>query len=319
MDFAYLTDQNEDPFKSSIKVGSSGIVLPDDTKGRRYGINARWFVEDFGFIYLTADNGGEYFLSSDLPQGGLNLNYEFAKSRIVRNRNVKNRYQKEGTRFSSEVNHLTALSEELFEDASRHLNEGEKSADYSDRALRYALHAGELIELERARREIERQQRRDKVHFGCESRQYVWIKSEDFTKRFPEVFDYATITHYIWDSWYELFEPQEGEYNWGIKDNIVNFLLKHNITIEGRPLFWFHPIVTPDWLKNKNFSELKKYVDSHTTNLVSHYGDNVLEWEVVNEYHDWANIFDHTPDQITEIVRQACDKTAEVNPKVLKL
>jgi endo-1,4-beta-xylanase len=318
MDFVYLTDQNEDPFKSSVKIDSSGIVLPD-TNGRKYGINARWFVEDFGFIYLTADNGGQHYSAKDIPPGGLNLNYEFAKSRIMRNRNVRNRYQKEGTKFSSEVNHLSALSEELFEDATRRQKDAEKSADYADRALKYALHAGEAIELERARSEIERQKRKDEVHFGCESRQYVWIKSEEFTNRFPELFDYATVTHYVWDSWYELFEPREGEYNWGIKDNIVNFLLKNNIKVEGRPLFWFHPTVTPDWLKNKSYSELRKYIDTHTTNLVSHYGDDVLEWEVVNEYHDWANIFNHTPEQITEITRQACDKTTEVNPKVIKV
>jgi hypothetical protein len=152
--------------------------------GRKYGINARWFIEDFGFIYLTADNGGQYYSAREIPSGGLNLNYEFAKSRMVRNRNVLNRYQKEGTKFSSEVNHLTSLSEELFEDASKRVNEAEKCADYSDRALKYALLVGEKIELERAQREIERQQRKDQVHFGCESRQYVWIRSEGFTETF---------------------------------------------------------------------------------------------------------------------------------------
>jgi endo-1,4-beta-xylanase len=319
MDFAYLTDPLEDPFKSNIAIKNNGIALPEDLGSKRFGINARWFVEDFGYIYLTADNGGEHYSLTDLPADGLNLNYEFAKSRIMRNRSVRSRYQKEGTRFSSEVNHLTALSEELFEDATKKKSDDVRSADFSDKALKYALLAGEKVEIERAQSEIERQRRKDTVHFGCESRQYVWIKSEDFTKRFPEVFDYATVTHYVWDSWYELFEPTEGNYNWGIKDNIVNFLLKNNIKIEGRPLFWFHPTVTPDWLKNKSFSELKKYVDSHTTNLVSHYGDKILEWEVVNEYHDWANIFNHTPEQITEIVKQACDKTKEVNPKVVRL
>jgi GH35 family endo-1,4-beta-xylanase len=319
MDFTYLTDQNEDPFKSGIKVDKSGIVLPDDVGKKRFGINTRWFVEDFGFIFLTADNGGQHYSLSEINGNGLSLNYEFAKSRVARNRNILKRYVQEGTKFSSEVNHITALSEELFEDASKRQSDGEKCADYADRALMYALHAGEKIEVERAKSEILRQMRKDVVHFGCESRQYVWIKSEDFTKRFPEVFDYATLTHYVWDSWYELFEPREGEYNWGIKDNIVNFLLDNNIKIEGRPLFWFHPTVTPDWLKNKSFSELKKYVDKHTTDLVTHYGDKVHEWEVINEYHDWANIFNHTPEQITEIVKQACNKTKEVNPKVVRI
>lgn len=319
IDFTYLTDPLEDPFKSSVKIDRNGITLPDNLGNKKFGINLKWFVEDFGFIFLTADNGGQHYSLGDLPSEGLNLNYEFAKSRVVRNRNIQQKYQQTGTKFSSEVTHLTALSEELFEDASRRINDNEKSASYSDKALKYALLAGEKIEIERALSEIEKQKRKDEVHFGCESRQYIWIKSEDFTKRFPEVFNYATLTHYVWDSWYELFEPSEGEYNWGVKDNIVNFLLKNNIKIEGRPLFWFHPTVTPDWLKNKSFGELKKYVDKHTTDLVTHYGNDVLEWEVINEYHDWANIFNHTPEQITEIVKQACDKTKDVNPKVVRL
>ncbi|MDP4197222.1 MAG: endo-1,4-beta-xylanase [Bacteroidota bacterium] len=133
------------------------------------------------------------------------------------------------------------------------------------------------------------------------------------------MFNFATVTHYVWDSWYELFEPREQYYNWGVRDDIVNWLRDNNITIQGRPLFWFHPTVTPSWLKNKNFNELKRYVEIHTSDLVKHYGEKVLQWEVINEYHDWANIFNHTPDQITEIVRLACDKTKGVNPKVVKI
>jgi endo-1,4-beta-xylanase len=319
VEFTYLTDSLEDPFKSDINVNIDGINLPDNIGDKKFGINTRWFVEDFGFIFLTADNGGQHYSLKEFPAGGLNLNYEFAKSRVIRNRNVKQKYERTGTKFSSEAAHLSALSEELFEDASRRINDGEKSAGYADKALKYALLAGERIEIERAQSEIERQNRKDDVHFGCESRQYIWMKMEEFTKRFPEVFNYATLTHYVWDSWYELFEPVEGQYNWGIKDNIVNFLLKNNIKIEGPPLFWFHPTVTPEWLKTKNFSELKKYVDKHTTDLVTHYGDDVLEWEIINEYHDWANIFNHTPEQITEIVRQVSNKTKEVNPKVVRL
>ncbi len=74
-----------------------------------------------------------------------------------------------------------------------------------------------------------------------------------------------------------------------------------------------------EWLKNKNFSELKKYVEKHTHNVVKHYGDKVQQWEVVNEYHDWANVHNHTPEQITEIVRLACDETHAANPNVVRI
>ena len=320
MDFAYLTDENEDPFKSEIQITQEGIKIPENLGNKRFGINSRWFIEGFGNINLTADNGGEHFSIREIQsQSNLNLNYEFAKSRVIRNRNVKEKYSKSGTQFSREINHLVNLSEELFEDATKRLSDGERCADYSDRALKYALIVGEKIELEHARSEITRQNRKDKVHFGCESRQLIWAQSEGFTKRFPEVFNTATITHYIWDSWYHLFEPTEGNYNWGVKDDIVKFLMQHNIEIEGRPLFWFHPVVTPDWLKQKNFSQLKSYMEKHVHNLLNHYGDKVLEWEVMNEYHDWANIFNHTPEQITEITKYAFDLTKEVNPKVKRI
>jgi endo-1,4-beta-xylanase len=320
MEFAYAADVNEDPFKSSMEVTKQGVVIPEDFGDKKFSVNTRWFVDGFGFIYLAADNGGQFYSLDDIKSGkNFNLNYEFAKSRIIRNRSVKVRYEKEGTVFSKEVNDLVANSEEFFETAGKFLSDGQKAAGYADKSLNHALWAGEKIELERARAEIIKNKIREAFQFGCETRQYVWVKSEEFVKQFPKNFDFATITHYVWDSWYELFEPREGYYNWGIKDDILNFLERNNITVEGRPLFWFHPTVTPDWLKEKSFDELKKYVEKHTHDLVSHYGDRILQWEVINEYHDWANIFNNTPEQITEIVRLACDKTKEVNPKVTRI
>ena len=318
--WAYAADEMEDPFTSSMSVGKEGIVIPGDFGRKKFSVNARWYVEGFGYVWLSADNGGQKYTRDEAASTGtFNLNYEFARSRIMRNREVLVRYKNEGSVFSPEVVHLTALSEELFSDASRRLSSSEKAATLSDRALFYALTAGEKIELEKARWDIARMKRPEKMEFGCETRQFVWAKSEDFMKRFVEVMNHATITHYVWDTWYELFEPKEGVYNWGIKDDIVQWLTEHGISIEGRPLFWFHPSVTPQWLKDKNFEQLKKYVEKHTHDLVSHYGDTVSQWEVVNEYHDWANIHNHTPEQITEIVRLACDKTKETNPQIVRI
>jgi GH35 family endo-1,4-beta-xylanase len=320
MNFAYLTDELEDPFKSNIKISQDGIVVPAELKESRFSVNTQWFVEGFGNVSLAADNGGELFSIKDFNKGTqFNFNYELAKSRTARNNRVLKQYQKMGTVFSPEVNHLNALSLELFESASKRGKDEETVANLSDKALLYALHAGEKIELEHAEWNIMMNKRLDKVYFGCESRQYIWAKSEDFVKRFSELMTFATSTHYVWDSWYELFEPTEGRYNWGIKDNIVEWLTENNIPIQGRPLFWFHPTVTPEWLKNKNFDELKKYVENHTYNLLNHYGDKILQWEVVNEYHDWANIHNHSEAQILEITKLACDRTKEINPKVVRI
>ena len=40
---------------------------------------------------------------------------------------------------------------------------------------------------------------------------------------------------------------------------------------------------------------------------------------MVNEYHDWANIHNHTPEETTEITRLACEKTHEVDPRVTRI
>lgn len=318
MDFAYLADINEDPFKSPVQITQDGILIPADMPEKKFSINTRWFVENFGYIMLGADNGGEYYSAGDLNKT-LNLNFEFAKSRVTRNRYVKKRYEDSGTKFSSETEHLKSLSEEFYEAASKKQADDTSCAQLSDKALEYALWAGEKIEIERAKSEIDRMNRKDTFHFGCESRQMIWAKSEEFVKRFPELFNFATVTHYVWDSWYELFEPVEGHYNWGVKDDIVDFLTRSNIEIEGRPLFWFHPSVTPDWLKTKSYSDLKQYMEKHIYDLVTHYKDSVSSWEVFNEYHDWANIFNHTPDQITELTRLAFDRTREINPGITRI
>ena len=318
--FVYAADEQEDPFKSSIGLTAEGIVVPKEFGSRKFSVNTRWYVQDFGYVWLAADNGGEYY-TRDGVEGDhlLNLSLEFARSRVSRNARIRKRYELDGAVFSPEVVHLVGASEELLADAVKQKTSGERCARLADRALTNALWAGEKIELEKARRDIETKRRLDKVFFGCESRQLIWAKSEEFTKRFVELFNFATITHYVWDTWYELFEPKEGMYNWGIKDDIVNWLSQYNVTLQGRPLFWFHPSVTPEWLKNKSFDEVKTYVDRHTRDLVTHYGDRVLQWEIVNEYHDWANIHHFSPEQITEIVRRACDRTHEVNPKVVRI
>ncbi len=320
MSWAYASDSNEDPFQSNLQASKQGIIIPFDYGHDRFSLTTRWFVDGFGYLMLTADNGGELYSQKNLNGNKeYNLNFEFARSRIIRNRNVRLRYERAGAAFSGEVRHLFDLSEEFFESADKSAKNPEKCAKLADQALRCALRTGEKIELEKAQWEIARKTRRDTVYFGCETRQYIWAKSEEFTRRFPELFNFATVTHYVWDTWYEIFEPREGYYNWGVKDNIVNWLIDNNIRIQGRPLFWFHPVVTPDWLKNKNIDELKKYVERHTRDLVSHYGDKIQQWSVVNEYHDWANIHNHTPEETTEITRLACEKTHEVNPRVIRI
>lgn len=316
--WAYLADENGDPFEAPVRIEREGIMVPDALSDRRFSMNARHFIEGFGHIWLEADNGGALYSGDDFTSDPFrNLNFEFARSRVEHNRSLLERYRREGATFGTESLRLHDLAQELAEDASRTC--GQRQAELADRALLHALRASESIELEKARGDIARRRRTDPFFFGCETRQYVWAKSVDMVDRFVELFNYATVTHYPYDTWYPVFEPAEEEHRFGIKNDIIGWLKEHEITPEGRPLFWFHPSVMPDWLRTMDFHQLKEYVRRHTEALVGHYGEDVLHWEVVNEYHDWANVFGHTPDQITEITRLACKTVHEVNPDVLRL
>lgn len=328
--WAYLADENGDPFQAPIDIARDGIRIPDALRDRSFSVNARHFVEGFGHVWLEADNGGAFFGADDFGSDSRrNLNFEFARSRVARNRATLERYGhgRAGHRdarhaprnsdFETETVGLHDLAQQLAEDASR--TRGERQAELSDRALLYALRAAEKIELDHARARLARGPRTGPFFFGCETRQYVWAKSVAMVDRFVELFNYATVTHYPYDTWYPVFEPFEEEHRFGIKDEIVGWLKEHDITPAGRPLFWFHPSVMPDWLRAKDFGGLVDYVRRHTEAVVGHYGDDVLHWEVVNEYHDWANEFRHTPDQIEEITRLACETVRAVNPDVTRL
>ena len=317
VEWAYATDANGDPFKSPISITQDGIVVPESVASQPFAVNAQWFVEGFGNVWLDADNGGQLFTRDDFHGTALNLSVAFAETRVARNAATMARYQQAGSTFSPEVSHLHAMSADILETAGA--REGEAAARLADQSLVYSLWAGEKIELEHARQEIARQNRQDTFYFGCESRQYIWAKSVAMTEAFEHLFNYATVTHYVYDTWYPVFEPTPGDHKFGLKDDIVDWLTDAGITIEARPLFWFHSWVMDDWLKNMSYDQLKNYVVEHATEVVSHYGDRVHHYEVMNEYHDWANFYQHTPEQTVEITRLACETTRDANPDAIRL
>src|SRR5690606_37622468 len=117
----YLADENIDPFKFPVEIKQEGIVIPSEIGDKKFSVNTRWFIEGFGWVVLSADNGGQLYTVNELPETQ-NLNFEFAKGRIVRNREVKSRYEKAGTKFSFEVNSYVDLADEFFNEGKKNLN-----------------------------------------------------------------------------------------------------------------------------------------------------------------------------------------------------
>ncbi|NIT57036.1 MAG: hypothetical protein GWN00_12625, partial [Aliifodinibius sp.] len=115
------------------------------------------------------------------------------------------------------------------------------------------------------------------------------------------------------------FEAQEKKKQFAERDELLGKLLGKNITVEGRPLFWIHKWVTPDWLRKKEYSDLLLYLEDHIRSVLRHYGDRIGIWEVVNEMHDWANELQLNPDQMVEITKLACTVARDENPNIRTL
>ncbi|HEY6953158.1 MAG TPA: endo-1,4-beta-xylanase [Bacteroidota bacterium] len=320
LDWAYASDPDWDAFHSNIRVDNEGVRISDSGKRAKFGINVRWNVEGFGYLYITADNAGEFYT---LPKTGtsqvLNLNFELAASRVARNRKRMELHSKTGFKASRDLQAFLNASEGYLDDAKKAQAEWERCGVLAQRALYHALWTSEKLELEKAAFDIRRRGTRSDFFVGCDARGYFQMDTELFLSRFTELFDYATITHYLVSGVFEDFEQEEGKKQFDLRDALFKQLRKRNITVEGRPLWWSYKTTTPDWLRMKSYDEVRKYVERHVREVVGHYGDGMYAWEVVNEFHDWANECRLNPDQIIEVTRLACDVARDTNPKVKRL
>ncbi|MBN1466207.1 hypothetical protein JXA02_10615, partial [candidate division KSB1 bacterium] len=183
LEWAYASDENWDAFWSDISASADGVSISDTGGRKRFGIDVRWNVEGFGYIYITLDNGGEFY---ELPRGGaqtLNLNFEAARSRVLRNRRRAQSLQESGWAPSREVRALLDLAEELYDDAHGRRDEDVRSR-LSQQALLYAMWAGEKIELEKAWFDIKRAGYRPNFFMGCDARGFYQMDQDIFLERF---------------------------------------------------------------------------------------------------------------------------------------
>ena len=251
LDWAYCTDTAWDSFPSNIAATKDGVTI-SDTEGRdAFGINVRWNVEGFGYIFITADNAGEFYR---LPASGtktLNLAFELLASRVARNAKRLAMHRAKGWTPSREVQAYVALSEGYQEDARKAEADGERCAALSQTGLYYAMWVSEKIELEAARHAIAARGFRKGFYTGCDARGYFQMDVELFLEIFPELFNYATITYYLKAGVFEDFEPVEGQKQFALRDALFAELKKRNIVVEGRPLWWSYKTTTPDWLRGE--------------------------------------------------------------------
>ena len=253
-DLVWATDQNWDTFYSDISNSEKGIAISDSKGVEKFGINCRWNVEGFGYTNITADNGGEFYT---LPPEGkvqsLNLNYELARGRVIRNRSRLKALTHDGWKPSREILMHLDLSEGLLEDSEKRGLDQLKRAELAQNSLKYALWGSEKMEIGKAEYIISRRGYRPEFYFGCDARGFYQMYQDVFVPKFIKLFNYANITFVNkGDGIISDFEPTEGDLQFGIRDVLFERMLKENIKPEGRLLFWFHDCCIQDWLRNKN-------------------------------------------------------------------
>ncbi|HNW59152.1 MAG TPA: endo-1,4-beta-xylanase [bacterium] len=313
--FVYASDEEGDTFHSDIRLTREGIEISAPEGHDRFAINLRWKVEGYGYLYMKVDAGSGFYR---LPPAGirrLHLNHELAISRVAHNTKRYDAFCKTGWTPSRELAAFLDLSRTYLDDANRTEADPEQCAQYSQQALKYGLFASDLLEIEKARFDIARSTGRPPFLLGCDSRGFFQMEESLFLERFSELFNYATITHYLIGDVHN-FEPEEGHKQFAERDRLVAALRSRDITVEGRPLLWLHRWVTPEWLTRKSYAQMKEYLARHVREVVGHYGDGIAVWEVVNELHDWANELELNHEQTIELTRLACDVARDTNPDI---
>jgi hypothetical protein len=313
----WATDENWDTFYSNIEIKTEGIAISDTKEKEKFGINARWNVEGFGYTNITADNGGEFYTLPKKDSEPLNLNYEFVKSRVFRNRKRIDFLKKDGWVPSREVSMLHNLSEELLEDAGKTSDCGEVCAELAQKGLNYALWASEKMELEKAEFLIANRGNRKDFFMGCDARAFYQMYQDKFLELFPELFDYANVTFVAkGDGMMSDYQSEKGKINPETREVLINKLNARNVKCQERLLFWFHDCCIPDWLRNMKYDELLKYAEKLTTDTMNIFGSSLYAMEVLNELHDWANELQLNHEQITELARLITDTSKSVAPNV---
>ncbi|MEM3373380.1 MAG: hypothetical protein QXF76_04155, partial [Candidatus Anstonellales archaeon] len=238
-DFVLTIDENGDVFYSNISVNNNGIIISNDNCLKKFSISVRWNVEGYGYLYLPADNEGELY---EFPLNGehvFNLNYELAKTRVYRNQKRFEKTKSMGFSPSNEILKLSEIANDFLQKARLFEHDDLKCAENSQKSLVYSLLVSELIEIEYANYLIEKNSVRKNFLFGCDTRAYFKMDESLFFERFTELFNLATITHYLKGDIVD-FEPEEGKKQFKERDILLDKLLEKNITVVGRPLFWTH-------------------------------------------------------------------------------
>jgi GH35 family endo-1,4-beta-xylanase len=314
------------------------ILIP---LGARRTINLLWEAPGFGRVVLIADNGGEgYELDKQGSAQLLLLNFELARTQLHFLNGEFDESKREGYSFSDDlVSKWRAANDALSEASNLKLDQPYR-ASLSDKALTYSLQASELLEIEKAKQNIETQRKirvsvrlldsagnpikNTPVRIQQESNDFLFgvfvggsvyagslLDSSLLDLLADARVDYLTL-HFNWKA----TEPSPGWYD-STRLNGAKRLADRGFALKGHAIIWFPYDVLPDYVLKMDFHTLNQSVYTHVFDIVSSTKSSIHCWEL-NEL-EIANDVNLTLPQMIEIARTAimairnADSTARIN------
>ncbi len=307
------------------------VLIPINEKRDLY---FQWALGGYGYAVVHLDNNGTGY--KGLAQGAkvLDVNAELAFSSQVRSVKLLNDYYARGYSFSKtttdhEINATAACENSL--GAS-----GTTRVSYLNKCASEFILAAESAEIDRAQMDIEKNRKGDlgvtvvdsngvpipgaTVIYNETSHDFLFGVFDTMTEAglgaFQQCHDiginYATVGFY----WSQT-EPTEGNIQYQTINNTwgIKALTDIGYTVHAHALIYLNDLVTPAYLKTKDFSSFNKSVYSHVYNLVNVYKDKIHIWNVVNEANSkWASA-GLNRSEITQLIRTGVKAIKDADPQ----
>jgi GH35 family endo-1,4-beta-xylanase len=260
-------------------------------------------------VWLTANAGGDHYGRGD--GGSYSLTAELIRSKLARLTTQTERYRRLGFRLQRALEDVVGSA---VSGAGRSLAASAERLELrgAAEALLRLVDAGDALELAYARSRPTNHEQA----IGCDVTMASRARADRVWQHVSRLFGYVTVTFYTRLEKTGDFEPSEGSYAFASRDALVHRAEAAGLDIEGRPLVWLHPWVTPDWLASKDLEGLRLHLQRRIPAMVGRYEGRIRRWEVTNEAHDWADVLHLSHEELLDVTRFACDLTRRSSPDV---
>lgn len=296
----YVADLHFEPERRQSEIAADGTVeieAPDTA----VALHANVHVPDFGTLWVTADNQGQGYGSSE---EAVDFVREAAAGRLAE---VQRLMGGPAVRWSVACRAHVDAAADCLDEADR--TSGASRAGFHLLALSHGLWAGEMAVVERARERIATVSMRDGFLFGCNT--FARGEHRDaIRRRFSRTLNFGTLPFYL-----RSLEPEEGKPDYSQVDEILAWCERDGILPKGHPLWWGHEAGLPEWLKGADWQSAQRHCRRVVGRSVERYRDRITIWDAINEAHDWANGLNLTQEQEVVITKIACETIREKDPE----